>query len=49
MWFLQLFTLDKNLLIKLIDRKSEVYATVDAGDEVDVDDDDGGVIVKAKR
>ena len=44
MWFLQLFTLDKNLFIKLIDNKGEVYT----GDEVD-DDDDDEISVKSKQ
>ena len=48
MWFLQLFTFKENLLIKLVYSKSEVNTIVAAGDEIDVDDD-GGVIVKAKR
>ena len=43
MWFLQLFTLDKNLFIKLIDNKGEVYT----GDEVDDDDDE--ISVKSKQ
>ena len=46
MWFLQLFTLDKNLFIKLIDNKGEVY-TIVAGDEVDDDDDE--ISVKSKQ
>ena len=46
MWFLQLFTLDKNLFIKLIDNKGEVY-TIVAGDEVD--DDDDKISVKSKQ
>ena len=48
MWFLQIFTLDKTLCIKLFDSKSKVYTIVAAGDEVDIDDD-GDVIVKAKQ
>ena len=44
MWFLQLFILDKNLFIKLIDNKGEVYT----GDEVD-DDDDDEISVKSKQ
>ena len=42
------FTLDKTLLIKLIDSRSKVNTIVAAGDEVDIDDD-GDVIVKAKQ
>ena len=46
MWFLQLFTLDKNLFIKLIDNKGEVY-TIVPDDEVDGDDDE--ISVKSKQ